>query len=97
VLDRQGRPIANATVFADDTTWPGFHTGNHRTDSAGKVTILLRKGSYYDIWAVVSLPGGSQQCAVPVAVPADRVVGPIQLKISHDIGNCGQFRPHAPQ
>jgi len=97
VLDRQSRPLPNATVFADDATWPDFHTGDHRTDSAGRVTILLRKGSYYDIWAVLSLPG-SQQCAVPVAVPADRVGGPILLKISHDIGNCGQFkRSHASQ
>jgi hypothetical protein len=97
VLDRQGRPLVNATVFADDATWPDFHTGNHRTDSTGKVTILLRKGSYYDIWAVANLPG-SQQCAEPVGVPAGRVGGLIPLKISHDIGNCGQFKkPHASQ
>jgi hypothetical protein len=97
VLDRQGRPLANATVLTDDAAWPNLHADPKRTDSAGRLTLLLRKGSYYDIWAYAEAPANKQQCAEPVGIAADQdAPGPIQLTISHDVGNCAQFKKPRP-
>ncbi len=95
VLDRQGRAVANAQVLPDDATWTDYHSGDYRTDAGGRATLLLRKGSYYDIWAYVSRAPGSQQCAEPIGVLAGQAPLRITLRMSHDFGNCAQFkRPH---
>ena len=97
VLDRQGQPVRKATVLADDAMWPEAHAGSQRTDASGSLIFLLRKGSYYDIWAYVNAPDGKQQCAEPVGIAVDQPPsGPIQLRISHNVGNCAQFKKPRP-
>jgi hypothetical protein len=42
VLDRQGNPLPDATVLADDAVGPEIHKGGlDRTDAAGEVTLVL--------------------------------------------------------
>jgi hypothetical protein len=97
VFDRQEQPLPNATVLVDDATWPDVHEGVKHTDATGRLILLLRKGSYYDIWAYVDVPDNKQQCAEPVGIAVDQPPsGPIQLKISHNVGNCAQFKKPRP-
>lgn len=97
VFDRQEHPIPNATVLLDDATWPDLHDGAKQTDATGRLILLLRKGSYYDVWGYVNMPDGKQQCAEPVGIAVDQPPSsPIQLKISHNVGNCAQFKKPRP-
>jgi hypothetical protein len=97
VFDRQEQPIPNATVLVDDATWPDLHDGAKQTDATGRLILLLRKGSYYDVWGYVNMPDGKQQCAEPVGIAVDQPPSsPIQLKISHNVGNCAQFKKPRP-
>jgi hypothetical protein len=97
VLDRDGQPVLHATVFADDAIWPDVHSGPQQTDASGRVAFLLRKGSYYDIWAYVNTPDHKQQCAEPVGIAVDQPPSDtIRLKISHNVGNCAQFKKPRP-
>jgi uncharacterized GH25 family protein len=95
VLDREGKPLPNATVFADDALWPDFHGDLQRTGKTGKTTVVLRKGSFYNIWSYAEAPEFKQQCAEPVGIAVDQPAQ-IQLKISRNIGNCGQFSKARP-
>lgn len=97
VFDRQGQPLPDATVLADDATWPDIHAGSQQTDATGHLILLLRKSSCYDIWAYVNALNNKQQCAEPVGIAVDQPPpGPIQLKISHNVGNCAQFKKPRP-
>jgi hypothetical protein len=97
VFDGQGQPLPNATVLADDGAWPDVHSGAQQTDAAGRLILVLRKGSYYDVWAYANVPGNKQQCAEPVGIEVDLPPSrPIELKISHNVGNCAQFKKARP-
>jgi hypothetical protein len=95
VLDGQGRPTAQATVLAEDATWSGVSADPKQTDTTGHLTLLLRKGSYYDVWAYLNVPDNKQQCAEPVGIEVGAPAS-IHLKISHNVGNCAQFKKPRP-
>jgi hypothetical protein len=61
-------------------------------DASGKVTVLLRKGAYYDIGAYASTRGGRQTCAEPAGVLAADDLKPITLTATHPFGSCRQFK-----
>ena len=92
VVDRQGNPVPDATVLADDSVGPETYRGGiPRTDAGGEVRLVLRKGSYYDIWSYVNTAENHQQCAESVGVRVDEARG-VELRISHNVGNCRQFK-----
>jgi hypothetical protein len=96
VVDREGQPVAGATVFTDDSAWPDLSSDAKRTDGVGHSTTVLRKGSHYNIWAFRDTPNNRQECAEPVGITAEQAqVGPVRLQMSHNIGNCRQFEKRA--
>lgn len=95
VLGRDGRLEPNVEIVPEDDMWETSASDGRltkRTDSEGKATLLLRKGAYYNVMAVVSLPGGRQECAGPVGVLAEEGLKPVTLIVSHSIGNCFLFK-----
>ena len=65
-----------------------------RGDPGPEVVVAT---SDYDIWAYVNAPDGKQQCAEPVGIAVDQPPsGPIELRISHNVGNCAQFKKPRP-
>jgi len=95
LLGRDGKPIPNVEILPQDDMWETLVSVNgelKKTDSEGKATLLLRKGAYYNVWAVVNLPDFTQQCAEPVGVLAEVGLKPVILIVSHSFGNCSQFK-----
>ena len=92
VLGRDGRLIPNAEILFEDDMWE--HGGLVKwTHSEGNATLLLRKGEYYNVWAVVNPDG--QECAEPVGVLAEEGLKPVVLIVS-SFGNCSEFKKHRP-
>jgi hypothetical protein len=95
LLGRDGKPIPNVEILPQDDMWETLVSVNgelKKTDSEGKATLLLRKGAYYNVWAVVNLPDFTQRCAEPVGVLAEVGLKPVTLIVSHSFGNCSQFK-----
>jgi hypothetical protein len=93
VLGFDGMPVAHAEIIAEDAMWENSATPLTATaDDKGRVTVMLRPGSHYDIEAVVNLPDFTQACAEPQAVDARGEPAPLVLKLSHPVGNCMPFK-----
>ena len=95
LLGRDGKPIPNVEILPQDDMWETLVSANgelKKTDSEGKVTLLLRKGAYYNVWAAVNLPDFTQECAEPAGVLAEEGLKPVILIVSHSFGNCSQFK-----
>src|SRR6202007_2599622 len=86
LLGRDGKPIPNVEILPEDDMWEQAYLSLSgelkKTDSEGKATLLLRKGAYYNVWAAVSLPDFTQECAEPVGVLAKEGLKPIILIVS---------------
>jgi hypothetical protein len=96
-VDRNGKALALGTVIVEDSMWETSGAVNPQlTDASGKVTVLLRKGSYYDIGAYASTRGARQTCAEPVGVLAVDDLKPITLTATHPFGSCRQFKKPKP-
>jgi hypothetical protein len=96
-VDRQGKPLAGGTVIAEDSMWENSAVEKPQaTDSSGKGTVLLRKGSYYDIGAYANTRGARQTCAEPLGVLAADDLKPITLVATHPFGNCRRFKKPRP-
>ncbi len=93
VLDQAGKPVPHAEIIAYDDIWENSVTPLTATaDEGGRATVILRPGSHYDIEAVVDLPDFSQACAEPIGLDVQDHQAPMILLLSHQIGNCLQFR-----